>query len=56
MFQAMIDTPESMMSRIACEVCTGIPQNGTGHQLPTLEEEETDLDCLGSIAGDVPIC
>ena len=56
MFQAMMDTPEYMMSMIAHEVHTGIPRNGTGHQLLAMEEEETDPDCLGSITGDVPVC
>ena len=56
MFQAMIDTLESMTSMIAHEVHTGVPHNGTGHWLPTPQEEETDLDCLGSVAGDVLVC
>ena len=43
-----------MTSMIAHEVHMGIPCNGTGHWLPTLEEEETDLECLSSVLGDIP--
>ena len=56
MFQAMINTLESMTSMIAFEVHTGVLHNETNRWLPTPQEEETDLDCLGSIAGDVSVC
>ena len=54
-FRAIIDNPEPMMSRIGCEVCTGIPRQAAGHGIPTDCEKKLDPDSLGSFAGDVPV-
>ena len=53
-YMAIIDNREPMMSRIGCEVHTGVPRQAAGHRIPTDCGEEPDLDCLGSYAGDVP--
>ena len=54
-FRAIIDNPEPMMSRIGCEVCTGVPRQAAGQRIPTDCEEKLDPDSLGSFAGDVPV-
>ena len=54
-FRAIIDNPEPMMSRIGCEVRTGIPRQAAGHGIPTDCEEMLDPDSLGSFTGDVPV-
>ena len=54
-FRDIINNPEPMMSRIGCEVRTGVPQQAAGHRIPTDCEEKLDLDSLGSFAGDVPV-
>ena len=54
-YMAIIDNPELMTSRIGCKVCTGIPWQVAGQRIPTDCDEEPDLDCLGSYAGDVPV-
>ena len=54
-FRAIIDNPEPMTSCIGCEVHTGIPRQAAGHRIPTDCEEESDPDCLGSFAGDIPV-
>ena len=55
LYMAIIDNPEPMTSHIGCEVRTGIPQQAAGQRIPTVCEEEPDLDSLGSYAGDVPV-
>ena len=52
-YMAIIDNPEPMMSRIGCEVCTGIPRQAAGQRIPTDCDEEPDSDSLGSYTGDV---
>ena len=54
-YMAIINNPELMMSRIGCEVCTGIPQQAAGQRILTDCDEEPDWDCLGSYTGDVPV-
>ena len=54
-YLAIIDNPEPMTSHIGHEVCMGIPQQVVGQRIPTDCDDEPDLDCLGSYAGDVPI-
>ena len=53
--QIIVDTLESMTHQVAREVRTGALRNGTGLRIELLAEEESDLECLGSSAGDV-IC
>ena len=55
MYHAVIDNPESMSCRLACEVRTGIPRHtATGQRIYRNREEPIDPDCLGSELGDVP--
>ena len=54
-FRAIINNLEPMMSRIGCEVCTGVPRQAAGHGILTDCEEKLDLDSLGSFAGDIPV-
>ena len=56
LFMAIIDNPELMMSRIRCEVRTGVPWHAAGQRIQTECEETVDEDCLGSYVGDVPVC
>ena len=51
--QIIIDTPESLMCHVACEVRIGTPQNGTGLRIEIRVEEETDPECLGSFTEDI---
>ena len=54
MYRVVIDNPESMSCRLACEVHTGIPHHAaTGQQIYGNGEEPIDPDCLGSELGDV---
>ena len=50
----IVDTQESMTHQVACEVRTGALRNGTGLRIELRVEEDSDLECLGSSAGDVP--
>ena len=52
--QIIVDTSESMTCQVAHKVRTGALQNGTGLQIELWVEEDSDLECLGSSAGDVP--
>ena len=54
-YMAIIDNPESMTSHIGRQVHTGIPSQAAVQRIPTDCDEEPDLDCLGSYAGDVPV-
>ena len=54
-FRAIIDNPEPMMSRIGCEVHTGVPRQVVGQRILTDCEEKLDPDSLGSFTGDVPV-
>ena len=54
-YMAIIDNLEPMMSHIRREVCTGVPRQAVGQRIPADCDEEPDLDCLGSYAGDVPV-
>ena len=49
----IVDTPESMTRQVAHKVHTGALRNGTSLQIELLAEEDSDLECLGSSAGDV---
>ena len=51
----IVDTPELMTSQVARKVCTGALQNGTGLRIELWIEEDSDLECLGSFTGDVPM-
>ena len=50
----IINTPESMTRQVAREVRTGALRNGTGLRIELRAEEDSDPECLGSSAGDVP--
>ena len=50
----IIDTPELMTHHVAHEVRMGTLRNGTGLQIKLRVEEDSDPECLGSFAGDVP--
>ena len=52
--QIIVDTQESMTRQVAHEVRTGTLRNGTGLQIELRVEEDSDPECLGSSAGDVP--
>ena len=52
-YMAIINNPEPMTSCIGHKVRTGILQQAAGQRIPTDCDEEPDLDCLGSYAGDV---
>ena len=54
-YMAIIDNLELMMSCIGHEVCMGVPRQVAGQRIPTDCDEEPDLDCLGSYAGDIPV-
>ena len=49
----IVDTLESMTRQVACKVCTGTLQNGTGLWIELLAEEDSDPECLGSSTLDV---
>ena len=51
--QIIVDTLESMIHQVACEVHMGTLQNGTGLQIKLWAEEDSVPKCLGSSAGDV---
>ena len=50
----IVNTPESMTRQVAHEVRMGALQNGTGLRIELWVEEDSDPECLGSSAGDVP--
>ena len=53
-YMAVIENPESMMSRLGREVCTGVPRQAAGHRIPAEVGEESDPEDLGSYVEDVP--
>ena len=53
-YMAIIDNPEPMTSRIGREVHKGMPRQAAGQRILTNCDDEPDLDCLGSYAGDIP--
>ena len=53
-YMAVIENPESMMSRLGREVRMGMPQQAAGHRIPAEVGEESDPEDLGSYAEDVP--
>ena len=50
----IVDTPESMTCQVAHEVRMGALRNGTGLQIELWVEDDSNPECLGSFAGDVP--
>ena len=55
MYRVVLDNPESMSSRLARKVRTGVPRHAaTGHWIYESGKESVDPDCLGSYLGDVP--
>ena len=53
-YRAVIEDPERMSYKLACEVCAGAPRNVAGQQIVIREREEYCPCCLGSYAEDVP--
>ena len=54
-YMAIIDNLEPMTSRIGHKVHADMPWQVAGHKILTRNEDETDLDALGSFAEDIPI-
>ena len=53
MYLAVIDDPERMSSKLACEVHAGAPRNVAGQMIVILDEEETCPECLSSYSEGV---
>ena len=53
-YMAVIENPESMMSRLGQEVCMGMPQQVASHRIPVEVGEESDMEDLGSYTDDIP--